>query len=359
MNYLELCNAVLLELNEVELTNTNFATSRGVQSATKEFVNKAISDLYNAEVEWAWLHTSNTQDTIVGQREYTLPTDMRKVDFESFYLTPKQVISNNEYTSDISNWVTVSGSPSYSSLGNGRLLLNNSEVTQAVTVTTNRQYKIAVRVLGGTVKLKVGTSSGDSSILDKDISVTNVGDGKVFSATFTPTTSTINIGFANTTVANHFVDFVKLAEDFEACKLRYISYDDFLREYTNRDFDVDTKYRKPERIYRTQNHTSFGLTPVPDKDTYTINYEYFKTHTDLSAATDEPLLPARYHRIVVNRAKYYLYKLRSDVPMANIANAEYEDGVKRIRIEMLNKPDYVRDLRVNLNTISSGGLTTV
>jgi len=45
--------------------------------------------------------------------------------------------------------------------------------------------------------------------------------------------------------------------------------------------------------------------------------------------------------------------------MANIANAEYEDGVKRIRIEMLNKPDYVRDLRVNLNTISSGGLTNV
>ena len=51
MNYLELCNAVLLELDEVELTTANFAGSRGVQTATKEFVNKAISDLYNAEVE--------------------------------------------------------------------------------------------------------------------------------------------------------------------------------------------------------------------------------------------------------------------------------------------------------------------
>ena len=179
MNYLQLCNAVLLELNEVVLTSANFADSRGVQSATKEFINKAVSDLYSAEVEWAWLHTSTTQNTIVGQQEYTLPTDMRKVDFESFYLTPKQVISNNEFTSNISNWTTVSGSPSYSSLGNGRILLNNSEVTQAVTVTTNRQYQLAVRVMGGTVNLKVGTSSGDSSIINTNISVANVGEGKM------------------------------------------------------------------------------------------------------------------------------------------------------------------------------------
>lgn len=359
MNYLELCNAVLLELNEVELTSSNFTSSRGVQTATKEFINKAISDLYNAEVEWAWLHSSTTQNTNVGQQEYTFPADMRKVDFESFYLTPKQVISNNEFTSDISNWTTVSGSPSYSSLGNGRLLLNNSEVTQAVTVTTNRPYQLALRVMGGTVNLKVGTSSGDSSIINSNISVTNVGEGKMHYTLFTPTVSTIYIGLANTDSADYYVDFIKLAEDFQPFKLRYISYDDFLRNNTNKDFDTDVKYTKPDRVYRTQNHTSFGLTPIPNKDTYTINYEYFKVHTNLSASTDEPLLPSRYHHVIVNRAKYYLYKLRSDVPMANIANAEYEDGVKRIRIEMLNKPDYVRDLRVNLNSVSSGGLTNI
>lgn len=359
MDYLTLCNNVLRELNEVELTAASFAGSRGVQTSVKGFVNKAISDLYNAEVEWAWLHSSTTQDTNVGQQEYTLPTDMRKVDFESFYLKPKQVISNSEFTSDIANWTTVSGSPEYSALGNGRIKLNASEVTQAVTVTTNRPYQLAVRVLGGTVTVKVGTSSGDASIINNEVTPTYVGEGKVYTALFTPTVSTIYIGLANSASADYYVDFVKLAEDFQPYKLRYVAYDDFLRESTHRDFDIDVTYKKPERVYRTQNHTSFGLTPVPDKDTYTIAYEYFKTHTDLSDATDEPLLPARYHHVIVNRAKYYLYKLRSDVPMANIANAEYEDGVKRIRIEMLNKPDYVRDLRVNLNTISSGGLTNV
>ena len=357
MNYLTLCNNVLRELNEVELSSSSFSASRGVQTSTKDFVNKAISDLYNAEVEWAWLHESTVQDTIVGQQEYTLPTNMRKVDFESFYLQPKQVIANSEFTSAISSWTTVSGSPSYSALGNGRLLLNNSEVTQAVSVTTNRQYKIAIRVMGGTVNLKVGTSSGDSSIINTNIDITHLGEGSVYNTVFTPTTSTIYIGLANSSSANYYVDFVKVAEDFTPYKLKYISYDDFLRNYTNKDFDIGVNYERPDYVYRTQNHTSFGLTPIPDKDNYAINYEYFKTHTELSAFDDTPLLPERYHQTVVNRAKYYLYKLRSDVPMANIANAEYEDGVKRIRIEMLNKPDYVRDLRVNLRTVSSGALT--
>ena len=273
MNYLTLCNNVLRELNEVELTSTNFTASRGVQTSVKGFVNKAISDLYNSEVEWAWLHTSTTQDTNVGQREYTLPADMRKVDFESFYLKPKQVVSNSEFTSDISDWTTVSGSPEYSSLGNGRIKLNASEVTQAVTVTANRPYQLAVRVLGGAVTVKVGTSSGDASIINNEVTPTYVGEGKVYTALFTPTVSTIYIGLANSASADYYVDFVKLAEDFQPYKLRYVAYDDFLRESTHRDFDIDVTYKKPERVYRTQNHTSFGLTPLPDKDTYTIVYE--------------------------------------------------------------------------------------
>ena len=50
--YLQLTNFVLNELNEVELTSSNFTSSRGVQTSTKNFINKAINDLYMAEVEW-------------------------------------------------------------------------------------------------------------------------------------------------------------------------------------------------------------------------------------------------------------------------------------------------------------------
>jgi len=36
--------------------------------------------------------------------------------------------------------------------------------------------------------------------------------------------------------------------------------------------------------------------------------------------------------------------------MANISNAEYESGVRRIRTEMHNHVDYMKDTRVNLST---------
>ena len=50
-------------------------------------------------------------------------------------------------------------------------------------------------------------------------------------------------------------------------------------------------------------------------------------------------LPDIYADVIVNRAKYYLYKLKNDVPMANISNAEYEAGVKR-RIRTRNVKSY-------------------
>ena len=45
--YLTLTNKVLRELNETELTSSTFASSRGIQTAVKDFVNKGINDIYN------------------------------------------------------------------------------------------------------------------------------------------------------------------------------------------------------------------------------------------------------------------------------------------------------------------------
>ena len=86
MNYLQLTNAVLAELNEVKLTSSNFASGAvGIQQTTKDVVNKSLRDVYPSEMEWPWLHSDKTQVTYAGQKEYSLPTDFRSVDFESFY----------------------------------------------------------------------------------------------------------------------------------------------------------------------------------------------------------------------------------------------------------------------------------
>ena len=38
--YLTLTNSVLRELNETELTSSTFSSSRGIQTAIKDFINK-------------------------------------------------------------------------------------------------------------------------------------------------------------------------------------------------------------------------------------------------------------------------------------------------------------------------------
>ena len=105
--YLTLTNLALNELNEVELTSSNFTSSRGIQTSAKNFINKAVNELYLSEIEWPWLHTNGTQVTYSGQQEYTFPTAFRKADFDTFRIKPTELITNGEFTSDISNWTTV------------------------------------------------------------------------------------------------------------------------------------------------------------------------------------------------------------------------------------------------------------
>jgi len=365
--YLTLVNNVLQELNEVELTSSTFSSSRGIQTAVKTFVNKAVNDLYTAEVEWPWLYTSTTQDVNSGQQEYTFPTAFRKADFDSFYLIPKELVTNGEFTSNINNWTTIagSGSASYSSTGNGRLLLNDFAAHQTISTVVNKTYRIQVRALdsvgtGQAFKIQVGTSAEDTTNLNATLTVSDFGQGKILDETFVATSQSTVITLNNpTTATNMLVDFVRVSEsDILPTKLQYVSYENYLQGIIHRDkVNSSDHYAKPQSVYRTNDNLGFGISPIPDRDTYQVNYQYYKSHTELSSATDTLDLPDIYSDTIVNRAKYYAYKLRSDIPSANIANAEYEDGVKRIRIESLNRQDYMKDTRVNVEMSSRGAVT--
>ena len=145
--YLTLTNSVLRELNETELTSGTFSSSRGIQTAVKDFINKGIHDIYNESAEIPVLFTRASQDLIIGDNEYDFPADMRRVDFDSFTLKPKELTTNGEFASDISNWTTGDGSPSHTTSGNGRLNLNDAAAYQSIETTVNKEYKLQIRVL--------------------------------------------------------------------------------------------------------------------------------------------------------------------------------------------------------------------
>ena len=364
--YLTLVNNVLQEINETTLTSGNFTSSRGIQTAVKTFVNKSINDFYNAELEWPWLYVSTTQDTQTGVRLYDLPggstPTYRKLDYDSFRLTPKELITNTEFTSNITSWTTVSGTPAYNSAGNGRLRLNSAEATQSISTVSGRPYRVNLRVLdpsssGSSITLKIGTSSGGTQISSTSLTVSKTGDGLAKTISFDATASTTFISLANTSSDNLDVDYIRVREDTPSTKLMYVSYDRFLEEFAERDLNEDESvYGKPVFVYKTQDN-QIGFSPIPDQDTYTVAYEYYKTHSDLSAATDTALHYARFDGVVINRAKYYAMILRSDLQASQFANAEFERGVRRARVEVINRRDSMRDHRVNFGRRVAGGLS--
>ena len=55
----------------------------------------------------------------------------------------------------------------------------------------------------------------------------------------------------------------------------------------------------------------------------------------------------RFKDIIINRAKYYAHILRSDLQSAQLADREYKEGLKALRVEYINNFSYMTDHRVN------------
>ena len=355
--YLVLSNRVLRELNEVEMTSSNFSSSRGIQTAVKDFVNKSIHDIYNEGAELPLLHTSTTQATFPGDGEYAFPTDMRRVDFESFFLKPNELITNGEFTSNINSWTTIAGagSTAYNSGGNGRLRLNDYAAHQTISTTVNKEYKLQVKVydtnsVGAALKVQVGTAAEGTQNLSTTLTVTDFGKGAILNATFTATSQSTFITVNNTvTTTNLDVDYIRCSRsDTARHKVNYISYDDYLQNYKSIDDRNDSDVQgTPSKVYILPNFTAFGVTPIPSDDELTLSYNYYTTHTDLSAHGDNMSLPDRFSSLIIDRAKYYVYMLRSDPQHAQLADRDYQRKLRLFKTDYSTKADYMRsDVRV-------------
>ena len=346
--YLTLTNKVLRELNETELTSSTFSSSRGIQTAVKDFINKGIDDIYNETGEIPLLYARTTQDLFVGDNEYDLPNDLRKVDMDSFSMGPKELVTNGEFTSNINSWTTGDGSPSYTSSGNGRLNLNSSAAYQSINTTVNKTYKLQVRVLSPNSSstaliVRVGTSAGGTQNLDTTIAVTNFREGNILQTTFTATAQTSFI-YLEASGVQLDVDYVRISRsDIINRKLSFISYDNYLQNYKPTD-DTNNKgsYSAPVRVYILPNYTSFGVSPRPNTNEYSVGYNYYQTHTDLSTHSDTMSLPDRFSTLVIDRAKYYTYMLRSDPQHAQLADRDFQRKLRLLKVDYATRNDYMR-----------------
>jgi len=360
--YLTLTNKVLRELNETELTSSTFASSRGVQTAVKDFVNKGIHDIYNETGEIPLLYSRTSQDLIVGDNEYDFPADFRKADMDSFFLKPKELVTNGEFTSNITSWTTGDGSPSHTTSGNGRLNLNDAAAYQAINTTVNKTYKLQVRVLSPNSStsgliVRVGTSAGGTQNLNTTKAVTNFREGAILNTTFTATAQTSFIYLESDGVQLD-VDYVRISRsDIALRKLTFVTYDNYLQVYkVTDDTNNSGNYSDPLRVYILPDHSAFGVSPRPNTSEYSVHYDYYTTHTDLDAHGDNMSLPDRFGTLIVDRAKYYTYMLRSDPQHAQLADRDFQRKLRLLKVDYATKNDYMRSDTIGESiTTSIGG----
>ena len=271
--YLVLTNRVLNDLNEVELTSANFSSSRGVQTSVKNFVNRGLHDIYNELEELPSLHKESYYVTNEGQREYNLPStdspqsgdlNWRKIDWDTLYLKPNELITNGEFTSNINSWTTIAGagSAAYNSDGNGRARLNDYAIYQSFSTIKNTEYRLQVKTFdsnstGQALKIQVGTAA----------EVTDFGNGEILDTTFTATAQTSYVTINNTSTATNMdIDYVRISRNVMPQRLPFVSYDDWVRRFSQRDLtNLSSSHAEPEFAYKTQSG-KLGLTPIPDRN---------------------------------------------------------------------------------------------
>lgn len=94
-NYLEITNALLRSLNEVELTSVNFLTSKGFYAHAKDAINNALRDINQAGQEWPFNHVEQTDVLSDGINRYAFPSDASKIDFDSFRIKEDATFGND------------------------------------------------------------------------------------------------------------------------------------------------------------------------------------------------------------------------------------------------------------------------
>ena len=93
-NFLGLVNDVNRRLNEVELTQANFATAVGFYSAAKDSVNAAIRSINQMQFEWPFNHVDRDETLTPGLVRYSYPYDAKTIDLESFRIKRDDTLGN-------------------------------------------------------------------------------------------------------------------------------------------------------------------------------------------------------------------------------------------------------------------------
>jgi hypothetical protein len=291
LTFLSLTNSVITRMNEVELTSSNFTSSRGVQTQCKNAVNEAIRYINQREFGYSFNHSTNSSTLVAGQTRYSLPTNTKSIDYSTARIkkdSDLNVSGNSLTTLNYNEYIK-----------NG--LADQEDDVVATTLNGSHSNSVATLTLTSTTGLD---STGTVHIGGEQVTYTGVSGNDITGCTR---------GANSTTAATH-ADGVAVTQ-FE-------------------DGGV------PRSIVRTPDN-NYLLHPYPDK-AYTLNFDYFTFPSDLSAHGDTTTIPDRFAPVIVDGATAYVYQYRGELNQYQLNFERFEQGIKNMQSLLINKFEYVR-----------------
>ena len=299
--YLTLANSVIARVNEVQLTSSNFSSARGVQIQCKNSVNEAIRWINQKEFNWPFNHSTKTQTLTPGIASYSIPTDAKTVDYDTF-----RMVRDDD-------------------LGIGGDNLNILTYYEYVQRFIEEEDAVKTTALNGSHTDSVTTITVDSTS-GFDSSGTIYINGEVI--TYTGTSSTTFTGAtrgANGTTASAHDSGVQVAQ-FSGGGI-------------------------PQFVTRTPDN-NYILYPFPTKS-FTIKYDYFTFPTDMSAHSDTTSIPDRFAPIIADGATAFVYQYRGETSQYQLNMQRFEQGIKNMQTLLVNRFEYIRSTYIPKTGYSS------
>ena len=288
--FLALTNSVLARLNEVQLTSSNFSNARGIQVQAQNAVNESIRFINQREFNYPFNHSAKTETLVPGSVRYSIPTDAKHVDYNTFRIVKDDNVN--------------SGGTSLAILQYNEYIDRFVEQEDEIVSTT-----LAEELDATETEIDVASSTGFDSagtlfIENEQITYTGISTN-----TFTGCTRGAN----GTTAATHS-NSTSVAQ-FERGGV-------------------------PTHVVRTPDN-NFLLYPFPNK-VYSLKYDYFTFASDLSAHGDTPSIPDRFSPVIIDGATAFVYQYRGETQQYQLNFSRFEQGIKNMQSLLVNKYEYVR-----------------
>ena len=289
-SFLTHTNRVIARLNEVALTSSDFASSRGIQTQCKNAVNEAVRYINQKEFQYPFNHSTKTQTLTAGTVKYSIPTDAKTVDYNTFRLVKDSDLSTSGGRLPILN---------YNDYVNAYI----TQEDEIVTTTLSQSHTDSVTTI--TVASTTGFDSSGTLFIGNE------------QVTYTGTTSTTFTGAtrgAGSTTASAHDSGVQVAQ------------------FTDGGL--------PQFIVRTPDN-NYLLYPFPTKS-YSIKFDYFTFPSDMSAHGDTTSIPDRFAPIIADGATAFVYQYRGETAQYQLNMQRFEQGIKNMQTLLVNRFDYIR-----------------